>query len=378
MKELNHFPTEWIRMLGIFSKITAALPLNTPHQIGIDIGASSVKFVAVRGSGTNIKVLAAGQEEILFGCMNDGVIADPRTIASAVLNAFKNSGLKSFKGVSAAVGIRGVGTIFRRLLLPLQSPEEMVNQITIEAQQQIESDLSDWIIDYQILTEPNRQGLVAVMLVGAKRSIVEDFLTVLKQVGVRPTIFDCDVFAISNTYERTIKNHGSQDTTICLDIGRDSTKFNLLQGRTPVIVRSFQIGGMHLTESIAKHMNLDFDQAEDLKLEGKPFPPSCEKAVSNHFSDLCKEIQQTITFFANSNGDIKIDSIDRILLSGGGAATYGLRETLENTLKTSVEFIDPFRATENTPQVDAETATMPHLFSVAFGLASRRMGDRES
>jgi Tfp pilus assembly PilM family ATPase len=123
---------------------------------------------------------------------------------------------------------------------------------------------------------------------------------------------------------------------------------------------------------------MDFEQAEELKLNGSPFPPPCEKAVSNHFKDLSTEIQQTITFFANSNTDIRIDSIERILLSGGGASTHGLREALVKSLKTSVEFVDPFHGTENSAQVLSCVGTMPHLFSVAFGLALRRIGDRES
>lgn len=363
-------------MLGIFSKISAALPLGTPHQIGIDIGAASVKIVGVRGLEHSIKVVAVGEEETPMGCVNDGVIADPKSMAEIVHAAIRNSGVKNCKGVSAAVGIRGVGSVFRRFILPMQSSEEMANQIMIEAQNQFESDLSDWIVDYQIISEPDRKGLVAVMLVGAKRHVVEDYLSVLKHVGVRPTIFDCDIFAIANTYDHTAKFSNSE-TVACLDVGRDSTKFNLLQNGSPIIVRSFQIGGMHLTEAIAKHLSIDFDQAENMKKSGENTPDSCDKAISNHIKEITNEIRQTVNFFTNSSPDIHINKIDRFILSGGGSSIKRLADNISATFGTDIEFADPFRNADVATRALENIISPAYFFAVAYGLALRRIGDRQ-
>lgn len=366
-------------MAGALSQIASLFSIGTPSQIGIDIGSSSVKIVALKGSDNDPKIMGLAYEETPPGCLNDGILSDPRTVVNTIKSALERAHIQNYRGIPASVGIKGMGSVFRRLTLPIQSPEEMASQIIIEAQQQIESDLAEWIIDYQILTQPDSQGQVAVMLVGAKRHVANDYLQTLQLVGLRPSIFDCDIFAIANAFENA--NGGStQETVLCLDIGRDSTKFHLLQDNVPLVVRSFQIGGMHLTDGIARALSVDYEQAEILKISssnGDVMQRSAEDAVSKFTSELIHEMKQTIEFFANAHAEMKIDIIDRIVLSGGGARTRGLATALASQFNTHVEFSDPFRRARLKPDAASMVGDMAHIYSVAYGLALRRMGDRE-
>jgi type IV pilus assembly protein PilM len=366
-------------MSGVFSEIASLLSIGGPSQIGLDIGASYVKVVGIKGEAQNPKIIGVGFKSTPTGCVVDGVLSDPRTLVDVIQDALKDAKISAFKGVPTTVGLRGVGVVFRRITLPLQSPEEMVNQIVLEAQQQIESDLSEWIISHQILTPADRQGQVAVMLVGAKKQVVNDYLQVLEMVGLKPNIFDCDIFSIANTLEQTHINT-SQETILCLDIGRDTSKFHLLQGGIPTIVRSFQGGGIHLTESIAKVMGTDFDTAEKHKISASRNenpPPECQTAIATYNTELIAEMKQTMEFFANSNSDVKIDSLDRILLSGGGAKTWGLAEAISAQFNTQVEFTDPFKKAAVSEKVATSIGDNAHIYSVAFGLALRKTGDSE-
>ncbi len=366
-------------MSGLLSQIASAMSFGGPSQIGIDIGAGSVKVVAIRGDAKDPKVIGVATEQTPGGCVTDGVLGDPRSMVEVIKAALKKANVGSYQGVPANVGMRGVGVVFRRLTLPLQSPEEMASQIALEAQQQIESDLSEWIIDYQVLTSPDRQGQVAVILVGAKRNAIEDYMQTLKLIGLQPSIFDCDIFALANAFEDS--NGGPvQETTLCLDIGRDTTKFNLVQDGIPVVVRSVQSGGTHLSEMIAKALGIDFERAEELKILASTsdnVQKECETAIENYIKDLLAEMKQTISFFANSNSEIKVDTIDRIVLAGGGARTRGLANAMAHSFKTQVEFLDPFRRATIVPNVAATLADQAHVYAVAYGLALRRTGDRE-
>jgi type IV pilus assembly protein PilM len=366
-------------MFGILSQITSALSIGAPTQIGIDIGAHHVKVVGLKGDVNNPKVVGVGLSNTPVGCVTDGVLSDPRTLVDVVKAALEKANLSGFRGVPTNIGLRGVGAVFRKIVLPLQSPEEMVNQIIVEAQQQIESDLSEWIISHQILTPPDRQGQVAVMLVGAKKHVVDDYLQVVTLLGLKPAVFDCDIFAIANTYDNVYRS-SNQETILCLDIGRDTSKFHLIQDRVPTIVRSFQGGGIHLTEGIAKATGVDFDEAERKKISAsrdENISQDCQLAITNYISELIAEIKQTIEFFASSNADVKIEAIDRILLSGGGAKTRGLADAMSTHFKTQVEFTDPFHKASLSEKIETAVGDNAHIYSVAYGLAIRKSGDGE-
>ncbi len=365
-------------MAEIFSQLASTLRLGGSAQIGIDVGASSIKIVALKGSEQSPKLLGVATEQTPAGLIVDGVITDPPSLLNVLKKALQKCGVPH-QGTPATVGLRGVGVVFRRLILPLQSPEEMANQISLEAQHQIESDLTEWIIDYQVLSEPDRQGQVPVMLVGAKRNVVDDYLSVLQQVGVRPSVFDCDIFALANAYENANKRN-IQGTTLCLDIGRDTTKFHLLRNGIPVVVRSFQGGGIHLTESVAKDLAIGFDIAEERKIsasKNEGSPSECEAVIERYNSELVQEMQQTIDFFVNSNSDEKIDHVDAIALAGGGARTRGLSTAIASHFKTHVEILDPFKKASFTKKIAMSIGEDAHQYAVAYGLALRKTGDKE-
>jgi type IV pilus assembly protein PilM len=369
-------------MAGFLNSIASSLGLGANIQLGIDIGAASVKVVAVKNdSDSSVKVVGASYEETPPGCVVDGVLSDPRAMVTVVQDAIKKAGIRNYKGMNAAVGLRGVGVMFRRIMLPYQNSDEMGAQVVIEAQQQIETDLSEWIVDFQTLTPPDRQGQCAVMLVGAKRSVAEDYTTLLGMIGLKPQIFDCDVFASANALEHALGG-AIPDTTLILDIGRDTTKFHLIQDAVPLIVRSFPTGGLHLTELVAKNLSISYDEAEVLKISASNSETGhthkeCETAFRSYLKDLSAEIKQTIDFFANSNSDTKIDAIDKIFLCGGGARTRGLPQVLSKQFHTEVKLLNPFRQAILGGNTEAEIGDNAHIFPVAFGLAMRETGDRE-
>jgi type IV pilus assembly protein PilM len=365
-------------MANFFSRLGAAFSLNAPHQIGIDLGAKAVKIVALRNNNSaNPKLVGLAMEETPMGVIMDGKLNDSRSLADLVKRTLDRAGIP-YKGIHASVGLRGINVIYKRLLLPFQAPEEMGQQILLEAQQHVLSDLADWIIDFQILTTPDNQGQVSVMLVAAKREVVQEYAALLQMIGVSSSIYDCDVFAIENALEHSLGS--TQETVLCLDIGCDSTKMNLMQDGIPIVVRSFSPGGFHLTETIARSLGVDFDEAEALKIEASTkkelTQPEILEAITHHTGELCEEIKRTLEFFANSTTESSIESIDRVVLSGGGASTLGLDEGIKKFLNAEVVFSNPFARIQTSSNLKDYLEIPQHSFSVATGLALRFFGDK--
>lgn len=361
------------------SKLKGLLRFGGAIHIGIDVGASSVKIIAVKNNRSDRpKVVGAAIVEIPVGCVVDGVLNDTRSVSEIIRNTLESARI-DYHDQPAAVGMRGLNVVYKKLLLPFQKPAEMAQQIWIEAQQQVDSDLTSWIIDHQVMAAPDIQGQVPVMLVAAKRSAVEEFNAMLQLIGVKPDVFDCDVFAIENAAEQSMGI--KSDTIMCLDIGQDSTKINIIQDGHPCLTRSFSLGGSHLTELMAKNLGIDFSQAETMKISANSSgdllsQKEVAQSVKVHIEEINEEIKRTLEFFANSSSDVQLDTVDRVILSGGGATVAGLPESISKFLNCQVDLARPFERANVTAKAAEVINMFPHVFNVAYGLALRYAGDK--
>jgi type IV pilus assembly protein PilM len=170
------------------------------------------------------------------------------------------------------------------------------------------------------------------------------------------------------------------ETIMLLDIGRDSTKINVLQEGIPVLVRSVSLGGNHFTEQIHKNLGVDMEHAELMKVQasaaGGLDSPEFRVPLENHVTELCEEVKRTLDFFASATSDVKIEALDRLVLSGGGASLVPLANGLSKFLKCEATFADPFRNINVPSKWKEALLPHPHIFNVALGLALRAVGDK--
>jgi type IV pilus assembly protein PilM len=361
-----------------FSSLVEVFSFGSDVHLGIDVGASSVKIVALKANGSKSpKIVGIGYSDTPMGCVIDGQLSDTRSMNEVLRGILERQNIK-YKKQNANVGLRGLNVVFKRLVLPYQRPEEMAQQVILEAQQQVDSDLADWVIDFQVLGTPDAEGQVAVMLVAAKRAAVDEYDNLLKLVGVIPAVFDCDVFAIENCYEHCYGKNS--DTVMCVDVGKDSTKINIIQEGTPILVRSISMGGHHLTELIQKNLGIDMDSAEKTKLaandSGDLMKGELSTSVHAHVEEMCDELKKTLDFFSSAATGVKVDTFDRVVLSGGGSAIGPLSASIGKFLNCEVVHSNPFEKLSVPGRFKDLVVKFPHVFSVAVGLALRRVGDK--
>jgi type IV pilus assembly protein PilM len=347
-------------------------------SVGLDVGCGAVKVVALKNhQASNPKVVGVGYYETPQGCLVDGIINDSKTMEEIVKQALSDAGLKP-TGLKANIGLRGLNVIYKNLLLAQAGPDEMQEQVLVEAQQLLDADLGEWIIDFQVVGDPDAEGQVNVILVAAKRSGAEDLGNLLLNCDIDPGVFDCDIFAFQNAVEKLFPDL-LVGNCLLLDIGRDSTKIDLVQNGVTTLVRGISLGGSHLTEQITRSLGVDYDEAESIKISLSQSPeihaqPEVKEAVNEHSEEILQEIDRTLEFFGGDAG--KSIQIDRVILAGGGTSTGGLQDKLRQSLQTEVEFLDPFSMLSISGNFQDKVAQFPQVFSVAVGLALRKTGDK--
>jgi type IV pilus assembly protein PilM len=344
------------------------------HLIGLDIGSRSIKVAEIveTKSGTTLKNF--GSIDIAHGAIEEGAINDPGAVSESLQQLLKSNGIKE---TNAAVSIGGYSVIVKKIIVQSMAEEQLQETIHFEAEQYIPFDISDVNLDFQILGEsesnPNQMN---VILVAAKKEMVDDYINLVNLAGLNPCIIDVEAFALQNSFEA---NYDIQDENIALiDIGASKTSLNILKNTASVFMRDVSLGCGQINQKIMSLIECSFEQAEKLKFGNQSDSLSADDLkgiVSSVVADWCTEIRRALDFFYSTYPE---DQIKRIILSGGGANIAEFRELLASEASAEVEIINPFKNfhIDNKKLDDAFIKQITPQAGICMGLAMRKVDDK--
>ena len=307
--------------------------------VGLDVGSSSIKAVELKKGRGGIEVVHLGLEHLAPDIVVDSMIVDSGTVSSAISKLFSDNGIKT-KLVATAVS--GHSVIVKKISLPSISDAELSDTIQKEAAQHIPFDLADVNLDYQIMSEDEGQPQMDVLLVAVKKDKILNYTNVLSMAGKTPAIVDIDALALQNCYEYNYEPSPNQVVAL-LNLGASVMNINIVKGTTPLFPRDVSVGGHQYTDSLQKELDLNFEDAEALKL-GKRVGTVSEDAKTPILQQVTEiivlEIQKTFDFFrASASGE----HIEKILVAGGSSKVPGLLEGLRQEFSMPVEILNPFQ-----------------------------------
>ena len=167
--------------------------------VGIDIGSSSVKLVQLKKQKGVFHLESFGMAPLPSETIVDNTIMDSASIKEAVKNLLESQKIKTKNIVTS---MSGNSVIIRKILLPMMSEEELESAIQWEAEQYIPFELSDVNLDFQIIgpakEDPSQMN---ILLVAAKKDVVNDLAMIFRELGLNPQIMDVDCFALENIFE---------------------------------------------------------------------------------------------------------------------------------------------------------------------------------
>lgn len=342
--------------------------------VGIDIGSSSVKLVQLKEVRGGYQLVNLGMMKLPPEAIVDNAIMDSSSVVSVVRELVESLKIKT---KNVATSISGHSVIIRKILLPIMTEEEMEASIQWEAEQYIPFEISEVNLDFQILgPDVNDASQMNVILVAAKKDFVNDYVALFKECGLNPQVMDVDCFAIANVYEA---NYGVSENEVValIDLGASSMNVNILKGGMSVFTRDIQMGGNAYNEELQKRLGLSSDDAEKVKLGGEVnsvSPATVSAIIEDATESLTTDIQRSLDFFSASSAD---ERPKKILITGGVSKVQAIRASLSQRLGVDVQLIDPWRQISCSKNFDTDyLKAMGPLFTVAVGLAMRRVGDK--
>jgi type IV pilus assembly protein PilM len=284
------------------------------------------------------------------------------------------------KHKEVATSVSGHSVIIKKINLPQMTPEELEESIQWEAEQYIPFDINDVNIDVQILnTESTQAGQMDVLLVAAKKDMVNDYTSVIMEAGLTPVVVDVDAFAVQNMFEINYEVPRSE-TVVLINIGAAVTNINVLANGVSTFTRDISIGGGQFTDAIQKALNVSYDEAEALKLGGGQdtdavVPQEVERVLQTESEAIANEVQRSLDFYAATSADAHLA---RIFVSGGSAKIPALIKTIERRTSVPVEVVNPFRNIDISGRgFDADyLKNIAPMAAVSVGLALRGPADK--
>jgi type IV pilus assembly protein PilM len=384
------------------------LPSKT--AVGLDVGSSLVKAAQLKKSGKTVELEKFGVAAIYPGGDKKAATEDVKQLKiRAIRQALEQANIKAKHAISA---VSGESIIVRYMQLPDMPEEELKNALRWEAEEYIPFRIDEVNLDSVILGKSSgtATGKVDVLLVSAKKDLINEHLELIRAAGLTPLIVDVDGFAFLNCFEVNYEP-GSTDVLALVNIGAEVTSINVYVNGYARFSRDISIAGDSITNAIQSKLGVDFLRAETLKItEGAPVEAEARAAgaeeetslidtirgtveritgedlgddsqeaiaarsIKNTLNNLLSEIKRSIQFFENQPGGKRVQ---RIIVGGGTAKLKNLDKFFSKELALPVEIIDPFRRINATSK-DIDQKTLENyrtMAGVSIGLALRKVVD---
>ena len=346
--------------------------------VGLDIGSHSLKLVEIIDGANGVSTMTRFVEAPLEkGIIVDGTIADLGQLVDAVKGLFKQAGLQ---GRGVVTSLSGHSVIVKKATFPFMEEQELREAIRDEAGKYLPFDSMDEVnFDFQVLGQneynPNQ---IDVIIVAAKKDIVEAYVEAIEMAGLSAVILDVDSFALETMYERNY-DYEEQDIAVIVNIGASITNINVVKNATSIFTRDFTMGCNAIAEAISEQYGVPPEEAQRILVEG----PEGDEAVRDDFNyrllmladPILSEIERSVDYFRSTYGD---EDIKQIILAGGGASLPGIANDLGHCLGVPAEVVNPFQKIGwSKKHMDTdELERIGPIAAVAVGLALRRVGDK--
>ena len=344
---------------------------GSKSTIGLDIGANSVKLVKLDHTKAGYSVAAIGIREF----PPEAIVADEiRDREAVIFNIQSLIDQTDPKIKDVVVSISGHGVITDRFTLDKKTGAEAEQAILFETEQRAPFDIDDVSLDYHIIKTDEDANKMDVLLVAARKEYLAMFLELIQDCGLRPVIVDDDALAIYNAYINNYDIDPSRVTAL-VNIGYDVTNITYLVDGLYNSTRDVSAGTRDIYDAIQKEFRLN-PELTNKALKGDMTDSVDQDMLKATIIGATEELISGIELaFSYFKSQAKIDNIDWLVLSGGGALIPYMPEFLQSKLGIPLEIANPLRNVDYDPELFQylQPEKIAPLLAVPIGLAMRKV-----
>ncbi len=322
---------------------------KTSAIVGLEFEAGGIVAAEVDGASG---LTATALQPLAPGAFHEGEVVDRELLIEGLKELYARNKLSK----RVRVGIGNQRVVVRTVRLPaIEDPKEMDAAVRFQAQEQMPMPLDQAVLEHQIVGGvPAEEGVppqVDVVVVAARRDMVNSFVEAVRRAGLEPAGIDLAAFgmirALAGTAPETqpaFAEDGSpvapEEAILYCSLG-DIMNLAVARGRSCLFTRTSMVGLEGVAGRLSSEAGLSPEHATQWlsyvglgrpveQIEGDPaVVAAARRALEEGVGSLFDEVRLSLDYYAAQEGAVPVG---RVVLCGPGSAIPGLVEVMEGAV----------------------------------------------
>ncbi|MBS3908295.1 MAG: type IV pilus assembly protein PilM [Actinobacteria bacterium] len=374
--------------MGLFGLGNGAAP------IGLDIGSTSFRVAQLKAAADKPILIEYANAKTPKGLITEGEISDVEGVAKELASLWRFHKIVEKRVV---VGVANQKVVVRVVEMPVMTEAELRSAIRYQVSDYIPIPADEAIIDFQILSEYSKDSherVMDVLLVAARKDMIETTVAAVEGAGLKPVVVDVSSLAFARVVmgdtakPLLLEDDKPAGATALVNVSATLSDIVVVEDNAPRFTRISSIGGSTFTEALVEQLGMSLDEAADLRVriglpsadtdeapapidaDIKEYAEAVQNVLEQEMVKFIAEIRRSLDYYLVQANRAK--SIDKIIVTGGGAKLKNFLEYLKQNLQIEVELGRPlqyFQINKNSliAKVEEEELSM----ATCLGLAMR-------
>lgn len=306
--------------------------------VGLDIEPGYIAAVQTRAG--QVAIERAAVTPLAPGVVRDGEVVDVETLSNGLRKLFSEHKLAR----RVRLGVANQRIVMRTLdLPPLKDAKDIASAVRFQSQEHIPMPLDQAVLEHHSLgiVETSEGPRTRVVLVAARRDMIDRLLDAARRAGLRPHGIDLSAFAMI----RALHRQGQEGATLYISVG-GVTNLAVAVETTCVFTRVLAQGHESIAGELAERRGLTLEHSHGwLKhvglltpiddIEGDPeIVVEARNALSDGVRRIVDDVRNSIDFYAMQEGSAEIQ---QAILTGPAVAIPGFSDHVAEQLSVPLE-----------------------------------------
>jgi type IV pilus assembly protein PilM len=314
--------------------------------VGLDIEPTQIAAAEATVNG-RVTVQRAAVTPLGPGIVRDGEVADVDALAATLKTFFAENKL----GKRVRLGVANQRIVVRMIELPLlPAGPELDAAVRFQAQENIPMPLDQAVLDYQSLglVDGDQGERLRVVLVAARRDMIEHVLSAARGAGLRPEGIDLSAFAMIRALgpgPAELASGQGAAGALYVNVG-GMTNLAIANGSACHFTRVATVGVTSMDGELAERRELTLEHADQwLRHVGLSTPVDTIEGDPEIVSDarsvlvagvgrIVDEIRNSLDFYSSQGGAVVVE---RAVVTGQGVGIPGLVDQVGASVTIPVE-----------------------------------------
>lgn len=341
------------------------------NAFGLDFSDKSIKVAHLKRQDGGFKAVALERVKLDKGVIEDGVIENKEKLVNSIRELTKD--LDTNK---VMVALPEEKAFLQIIQMPKMEENELKTAVRFEVEDYIPIAKEKLYVDHEVVASVvDSLDHLDVMISALPREIVDTYLGLMRSAGLDPVVFEMEPQSITRSIFR---GEVSDKRTLIIGFGATRTRFIVHAGYSVRFFSSSLVCNQTFDQAISKELGVSLKEAEEIKCKfglSKEAEIKGEKVnlfdiLTPSLTDLSEQIKRFLDYYlshtTHEHLPVQEKDIDRIILTGGGAALEGLDDFIEEVMGVGVERADPLEGIETEREVEN-----PFFYTTVIGLALR-------